>query len=116
MLEELTFSNIAEISTKTAHLFDCQECKCLRFQYIYYDSKQLEAMHAYAILYTCKNSFWIIECLDKHSSRVYCSIYLKLNYKNRRLKTTNKDGKKANKLDIRYYSIDSNRQGNIKSS
>ena len=29
------------------------------------------------------------------------------------LKTTNRDRKKANKQDIRYYSIDSNRQDNI---
>ena len=29
------------------------------------------------------------------------------------LKTTNRDHKKANKQDIRYYSIDSNGQDNI---
>ena len=29
------------------------------------------------------------------------------------LKTTNRDRKKANKQDIRYYSIDSNGQDNI---
>ena len=29
------------------------------------------------------------------------------------LKITNRDRKKANKQDIRYYSIDSNRQDNI---
>ena len=33
--------------------------------------------------------------------------------KSKDLKTTNRDRKKANKQDIRYYSIDSNGQDNI---
>ena len=33
--------------------------------------------------------------------------------KNRTFKTTNKDCKKANKQDIRYYPIDSKEQDNI---
>ena len=33
--------------------------------------------------------------------------------KNQRFKTTNRDHKKANKQDVRYYSINSNGQDNI---
>ena len=44
---------------------------------------------------------------------VYIYIYILDILKTKDLKTTDRDRKKANKQDIRYYSIDSNGQDNI---
>ena len=47
---------------------------------------------------------------------MYVCMYILDILKIKDLKTTNRDRKKANKQDIRYYSIDSNGQDNIQLS